>query len=202
MVFDRRARLRIRPADNPFASHRIDALGFRPAGPKPEDLAERLDALGGRADVVGPEGSGKTTLLEELSRRLDGEVALVPLSGTSRRPWSTVTARLPHPVDGRHSVLVDCAGLLGAAGRLMLRRRCRNARRLVITSHRPGRLPTLVDCQTSPELLADLVCELTPEHADRLDPVLEALFLRHDGNLRLCFRELYDTFAGRRRDRG
>ena len=188
------------PADNPFSSHRIDRLSYRPPGWTWEELGERLDALGGRAAVVGPEGVGKTTLLEELSRRLDGDVVLVTLSGPRRHPWRAIHKRLPDTVGPRHTVLVDAAGRLGAAGRLMLRRRARHARRLVTTRHRSGRLPTLVDCRTSPELLADLVRELTPEHADRLGPVLEELFRRHDGNFRLCFRELYDTFAGRGRD--
>jgi len=192
----------ISPADNPFSSHRIDKLSYRLPGGTWEELGERLDALGGRAAVVGPEGAGKTTLLEELSRRLDGNVVLVTLSGPCRNPWRAIHKRLPDAVGPLHTVLVDAAGRLGAASRLMLQRRCRNARRLVISNHRPGRLPTLVDCRTSPELLAELVRELTPEHADRLDPVLEELFCRHDGNLRLCFRELYDTFAGRGRDRG
>ncbi|MFV2073398.1 MAG: hypothetical protein ACC742_12200 [Thermoanaerobaculales bacterium] len=188
--------LPIRPADNPFASHHIDALSFRPVERTMDDLAARLDALGGRADIIGPKGSGKTTLLEELALRLDGEVILVRLSGDCRNPWAVTRNQLPDSLGSRHTVLVDAAGQLGRAGRLMLARRARSAGRLVTTRHRQGRSPVLIECRTSPRLLADLVRELAPDHANGLDPVLEALFRRHDGNLRLCLRELYDVFAG------
>ena len=196
MIFDRGGKLPIRPADNPFASHRIDALDFRPPGPKPEDLAERLDALGGWADVVGPKGSGKTMLLEELSWRLDGDIVLVNLPGPCRDPWRAIQRRLPDKVGSEHTVLVDAAGRLGAPGRLKLRRRASHARRLVTTRHRPGRLPILIECQTSPELLLDLVKDLAPDHAEQMESELWELFERHHGNLRMCFRELYDVFAG------
>jgi hypothetical protein len=74
----------------------------------------------------------------------------------------------------------------------MVRLRTRRAGGLVITSHRPGLLPTLFECTTSPELLAEIVGELSG--AD-----LEAgeLYERHRGNVRDALRELYDRWAGR-----
>ncbi len=185
----------IRPADNPFASHRIDALPFRVPGTSLEELAARIDTLGGRAQIVGREGSGKTTLLEQLVRHLEGEVVLVAPAGTRREGWRSIEERLPPRIGRRHTVLVDAAGCLGPAGRLMLGARARDAGRLVVTRHRAGRLPTLHRCRTTPDLFADLVRDLAPHYAPRLEPGLAEIFARHHGNLRLCFRELYDRFA-------
>ncbi|MEJ2188459.1 MAG: hypothetical protein P8Y93_03410, partial [Acidobacteriota bacterium] len=192
---DRKATIpgpRVRPADNPFASHRIDALPFRAPGTSLEELATRLDAVGGRAEIVGPEGSGKTTLLEQLARCLPGEIVLVALVGPCPDVWRSIDARLPPRIGPRHTVLVDAAGRLGPSGQLMLRRKTRNAGRLVVTRHRPGRLPTLYHCRTTPTLLTDLVRELAPVHVPNLEPGLGELFDRHHGNLRMCLRELYD----------
>lgn len=186
---------RVRPADNPFASHRIDALPFRSPGKSLDEIVKKLDALGGRAEVVGPEGSGKTTLLEELAHRLDGQVVLVVLVGLRRNGWRSIEERLPPRIDPRHTVLVDAAGRVGPIGWLRLNRQLRNAGRLVATCHRARRLPTLHRCQTTPDLLADLVRELAPHHVRNLQPGLADLFARHRGNLRLCFRELYDRFG-------
>jgi len=187
-----------RPADNPFSSHRIDSLEYRlPEGSWPE-LTGRLHALGGRAALVGPEGSGKTTLLEELGRRLPGTIVLVRLGGSRRRPLATALAALPRSITGDHRVLVDSGERLGAMAWVRFRRAVRHAGGVVITDHAPGRLPTLIRCRTSPELLAELVAELASAEAGRLGPRLGELFTRHDGNIRLCLRELYDIYAGRR----
>jgi hypothetical protein len=66
---------------------------------------------------------------------------------------------------------------------------------LVITSHQPGLLPTLWQCETTPELLRSLVHELLA--GTGLDDNLPCaeLFHRHHGNIRLSFLELYDRFA-------
>jgi hypothetical protein len=58
----------------------------------------------------------------------------------------------------------------------------------VITTHRPGLLPTLFVCRTDPHLLNELVAELSGELM-----ASPTLWASHHGNLRLAFRELYDT---------
>jgi hypothetical protein len=191
---EQREDLPIRPADNPFASHRIDGLAYRPNGVTWSALITRLEALGGRAAIVGPEGSGKTTLLEGLARRLSGSIVLIRLGAGATRPWPQLRRALPRPVTRDHVVLVDAAERLRATAWLRLRHATRRARGLVITAHRPGRLPTLIECRGSPELLAELVAELAPGRPARM---LDELFHRHDGNIRLCFRELYDRHAAR-----
>ena len=84
--------------DNPFASHRVEGLAYRRTGFDLEGLSRRLEELGGRAAIVGPEGSGKTTLLEDLATTLPGEAIMVRIPGSSRRPWRTVHQQLPTPV--------------------------------------------------------------------------------------------------------
>ena len=188
-----------RAADNPFASHRVDALPYRGHEGSWSDLEHRIDALGGRAAIVGPKGSGKTTLLEELSRRLDQPTTLVHIQGSEPRPYRTAIRQLPNPVTSAHTILIDSAGQLGPLAWRHFLNRTRPAHRLVATLHQPGRLPTLVDCTTDPDLLRELVHELAPEEAATLDPTLDDLFNRHNGNIRSCLRELYDVYAGRRR---
>ena len=188
---------RHRPADNPFASHRVEGLAFRFNGLGLSGLRQRLEEMGGRSAIVGPKGSGKTTLLEELATTLPGEPVKVRIEGGCRHPWRTVRAQLPSRVTSNHVMLVDGAEQLGPIGWRLLLRATRHARSFVATLHRPGRLPTLIECRPHHALLCDLVEELTPVDAPALIPGLEELFQRHDGDIRLCLRELYDMYAGR-----
>jgi hypothetical protein len=92
--------------------------------------------------------------------------------------------------------VVDGAQELSRPAWAWLRRRSRAAAGLVVTSHRPGLLPTLVECTTDPVLLGELIRQLVAEGRPE-DPPPEALHRRHRGNLRLALRELYDLYAGR-----
>lgn len=186
-----------RPADNPFASHRVEGLPFRHRGSSGPELEERLMGLGGRAAVVGPKGSGKTTLTGELATHFDGHAVRVAIPAACPQPWRVVRSQLPRTVGGAHAVFVDGAEQLGPVGWRRLLHATRNATVLVVTLHEAGRLPTLTECRTDAELLRELVRILAPDQATALDPLLPGLFERHDGNIRECFRALYDLFAGR-----
>jgi hypothetical protein len=186
-----------RPANNPFASHRIEGLAFRCAAVEWRGLVQRMDGLGGRVAVVGPKGSGKTTLLKELARRLEQPVVVVRIPGDCPDPWRTTHSQLPRPLNHRHAVLVDGSEQLGVFGWRRLLHATRRARCLIVTLHRPGRLPTLIDCRTNPALLRSLVEELAPRKFNEIKLSLDGLFHRNNGDLRLCLRELYDVYAGR-----
>ena len=93
-------------------------------------------------------------------------------------------------------LLVDGVEQLGPLTWRKLRRGSLSHAGLIITTHAPGRLPTLIECRTSVELLDEIVTELAPAEIGRLRPKLPPLFARHDGNVRLCLRELYDWHAG------
>ena len=76
-----------------------------------------------------------------------------------------------------------------------VRRAARRAGGLVIACHREGYLPTLIECAPTPEVLASLVAELSPDAAEPLSASLPALFAKHGGNVRAALRELYDVHA-------
>lgn len=188
----------MKPHQNPFRVERIDALAFRPQGASWSELLVRLEALRHRAAIVGADGTGKTTFLADLARRL-------PLAG-----WRPVT-RVLKPDSTRGEVrdaievartagvkdvlLVDGADHLKRLDWWRLARAARRAGGLVIASHRTGLLPTLIETRTSAELLAELVRELAPGLADRLEPELAGLLARHHGNVRDTLRALYDQAA-------
>jgi len=188
---------RFRPADNPFASHRVEGLAYRFIGFGLTALRQRLEEMGGRSAIVGPKSSGKTTLLDELASTLPGDLVQLRIQGGCRHPWHSARDQLPKPVNPNHLVLVDGAEQLGPLGWRLLLRATRHARGFIATLHRPGRLPTLIECRTDHSLLFDLVEELVPADASTLEPELEGLFHRHGGNIRSCLRELYDLYAGR-----
>lgn len=177
----------MRARDNPFASDRVERLRYRlPEGLTWDELLERLASLRFRAALVGPHGRGKTTLLEELARRLAARgfrVRTVTLRQDERRiDWGRLRG-----LGAEDILLLDGAELLGRIAWLRVRLSCRRAGGLIVTSHRPGLLPTLLECETTPELLAALARELT---GDELE--VGELFVRHGGNLRMAFWQMYD----------
>lgn len=191
---------------NPFAASRVEALAFRfPEGWDWPALLDRLAALDLRAALVGPEGHGKTTLLEQLGERLASQ-GFVPRRASLRRGQRRLPApdrrRLLRDVSPRDVLLIDGAQELGRWAWWRLRRHSRRAGGLVITCHQQGLLPTLLRCETSPELLEDLVAELlgAESRAELGGPELPgfdlaAVYRRHGGNVREALWELYDRWA-------
>ena len=177
----------MRARDNPFASDRVESLRYRlPDGLTWDDLLQRLADLHFRAALVGPHGRGKTTLLEDLAPRLTNRgfrVRTVTLRQDERKvDWQRFRGLGPDDI-----LFLDGAELLGRLAWLRVRFHCRQAGGLIVTSHHPGLLPTLLQCETTPELLAGLVRELTGQELETGD-----LFTRHSGNLRQAFWEMYD----------
>jgi hypothetical protein len=182
----------VRARDNPFAVQRVLAIRYRLSGTTWEELLARLESLHFRAALVGPHGHGKTTLLEDFGARLAERrfrVRTVTLHDGDRRLDAVQRKILFHDLTPQDVLLLDGAEQLGHLPWLEVRTRTRAAGGLIITSHRPGLLPTLHECRTTPGLLAEIVRELSGERmpAD--------LFDRHGGNVRDALRELYDAFA-------
>lgn len=183
--------------DNPFAADRVLRVRYRPQGWTWEQLLARLAGLGHRVAIVGPEGRGKTTLLEDLGGRLrDGGwgVKHVGLSRETRALPRAFLRRFFDELSGRDVVLLDGAEQLNRLAWWDFARRSKRAGGLVITSHRAGLLPTLVECETSVELLRGIVEDLSPGGGD---DSLGPLFRRHRGNIRDALRELYDVHGTR-----
>ncbi len=172
--------------DNPFRSERLEGLAFREPGFSWEELEARLTAAGGRGAIVGPEGHGKTTLLFEWRDRWEaaGWKTVFVRAGRGQRRLCEAQKR---GLADAEAVFADSAEQLGWGGWREFLALTRSTKRVIITTHRPGRLATLHLCRTSPILLRELVNEL---HGPVND--CNALWKRHQGNLRNALRELYD----------
>jgi hypothetical protein len=187
----------VKARENPFETGRMIAtIRYDCAGGTPDTLVARLAALGWRAAIVGPHGAGKTTLLEDLGRALEARgfrITSIRLGTADRRPprtWPVRAAGL-----GRSDIVcLDGAEQLSTPDWLAFRWRARRAGGLIVTSHVSGRLPLLVSCATSVDLLDRIVRRLTPVPAAGAPGAAE-LFARHRGNLRDALRELYDVYA-------
>lgn len=182
--------------ENPFAVQRVLAIRYRLAGTSWDELLARLAALRFRAALVGPHGHGKTTLLEDLGARLAGRgfrVRSVILHEGDRRLAPPQRREIFSDLNPTDILLLDGAEQLGRLAWLEVRTRVRSAGGLVITSHRPGLLPTLYECRTTPELLKGIVGELLGKEV-----AVEELFARHEGNVRGALRELYDFYSDQR----
>lgn len=156
----------------------------------------RLESLGCRAALVGPEGSGKTTLLEDLAPRLESRgmrIKPLRLDDRRRRFSESFLPGFLADLESHDAILFDGAEMMGPLAWRLFRRRARKAAALIITLHRPGRLPTLVDCATSPELLQEIIYDLVSPDERPDDDEIHRLFTEHNGNLRLALRALYDA---------
>lgn len=185
----------LRAKDNPFAVDRVLQVRYEPPQETWNDLLARLAAMHYRGAIVGPCGSGKTTLCEDLYERLQAQglgVRSLFITLDIHPSWRDITQTLRDPFD---VLLVDGADHLSWWTWQRLKRRLWAAKRgLVVTTHRPGLLPTWHTCQTSPGLLQQIVKKLTPEHA-LPHPVIEELYQHHQGNIRNALRHLYDLAA-------
>jgi hypothetical protein len=186
----------MRAADNPFTVQKVQRIRYRLSDQAWEGLQERLARLRYRAAIVGPHGRGKTTLLEDLAPRLEAlgfRIRSMMLHTGNRlltREQKEILFRHLSPLD---LLCVDGAEQLSRIAWLALLARSQSAGGLVVTSHRPGLLPTLLECETSPELLEGIVRDLVGLEADGLQ--IQELFARHDGNVREALREMYDVWA-------
>ena len=186
----------MRARDNPFAADRVLKVRYRPQGWTWDGLMERLAALRYRGAIVGPHGSGKTTLLEDLEPKLIAlgfEPARLRLDRETRTFQQGYLDEFFRRTTPRHLILIDGAEQMTRLAWRLFRRRARRAGGLIVTSHRAGLLPTLVECATTPELLDEVIGELANGSAP--DVAVHELFARHRGNLRDAIRELYDRCA-------
>jgi hypothetical protein len=191
----------VRARDNPFSAERMHRLPYRGLEDGWPALLRRFAAQRHRGAIVGPHGSGKTTLLGELTVRLEADgfrVRRGTLRSGERRLPPDLSRDLTSQLSDRDLICLDGADELSAAAWLLLRARSRRAGGLLITTHREGRLPTLVRCRTDANLLASLVSALTaPVPTGTLPelPPATALFTKHGGDIREALRDLYDCCA-------
>jgi adenylate kinase len=193
------------PPVNPFLTRRVrpGAIPFLfPSGINPARLVARLRQLGWRGAVVGPHGSGKSTLLESLRPDLHlagRRVVNVCLhDGERMLPRGILDVR---PSDRETVLMIDGYEQLSAWNRWRIERRCRrDGRGLLVTTHRPTRLPELYRTEVDGKLLERVVEHLL---ADRLRLITSAevqrMFARHGENVRESLFALYDLHERRSR---
>jgi hypothetical protein len=183
---------------NPFRTDRVQGVRYRMRGETLEDLLDRLRKLGYRAAIVGPKGTGKTTLLEDLElalAALDFEVIRLRLDDRNGSFPRGFLNRFFSEMSKRNVILFDGAEQMSRLELRRFKRRSKRAGGLVITSHRPGMLPTLRECATSPELLHDIIAELLGTESETICDMAVKLHGKHNGNLREALREMYDKAA-------
>ncbi len=192
--------------ENPFAVQRVERLlVFEPAwlGLSWEEILARLGKLNYRAAVVGPHGSGKTTFLDGLEERLSKEgmsvtrLRLNDESGAESKRQAVERAGAAGPKD---LLFFDGAEQLGPWGWWRLNRAARLAKGLILTQHRPGRLPTLFRTRATPAMLeafANTLLEGRDAGARPSPEELLTLFQHHRGNLREALLGCYDLMGRR-----
>ncbi len=184
--------------ENPFRLGRADALAYHLSDTTWETLLSRLDALDYRAAIVGPYGSGKTTLLRSLASRLGQDrFRFRPLRLWEEQrlfPRGFLRPFLAG-LTQRDLILFDEADQLPWPIWYYFKRRSHAAGGLIITSHRSGRLPTLIQCTTSPALLGQVITELLGQSLPDHQRQVARLYRKHNGDVRQALRELYDVYA-------
>ena len=190
----------MRARDNPFRTDSVLGVRYRLRDRTWEELFGQLRRLGYRAAIVGPHGSGKTTLLESLEPHLASlgfSVIRLRLDDQTRRFERGSLRRLFRNLSERDLLLLDGAEQMGGLAWLRFKAQAKRAGGLIITSHRRGRLPTLIECGTSPELLREIIRELIGGEAEARCGMAERLYAKHEGNLRDALREMYDMYSER-----
>lgn len=185
----------MRACDNPFRSERVLQVRYRVQGATWEELLERWRAVGRRGAIIGPHGTGKTTLLETLEPRLHAQgfsTRFIRLNTERRNLEPGVLNELCTGLTLQDVLLVDGAEQMSPLAWHWFRWRTRAAAGLLITTHAPGRLPAVWKCHTSPTLLAEIAAGLLAVEPVSLRDRAEALFRKHQGNLRDALREWYD----------
>jgi energy-coupling factor transporter ATP-binding protein EcfA2 len=188
----------MRARDNPFRSERLLQIRYRLRDTTWPQLLARLERLRFRAALVGPHGSGKTTLLEDLKERLRERgfgTLWIRLDDEHRSFESRFLDGFFRGVTSNKIILFDGAEQMSPLVWWRFQRRSHRAGGLIITTHRPGRLPTLLECRTTAELLAGIASELLGENLERVQSKAEMLYQKYRGNLRDALREWYDHGA-------
>lgn len=191
----------IRPVsakENPFASAKIESLPFQfPAGMSWDSLLKKLEELKWCASIVGGNGVGKTTLIEQLVPKLEErgfQPVIFRLNAESSMREKDRFPELLREVVAPGFILLDGAEQLSTRHWLPVRGAASKAAGFIVTVHRSSRLPVAVELETNVKLFESLVTTLCGGKLPGEEA--HAIFHRHRGNIRECFRELYDRWNG------
>jgi hypothetical protein len=194
--------------DNPFATcwTKPGAIPFIfPAGKCTHGLVEQLAAHHWRGEIIGPHGSGKSTLLVSLKPALEAagcEFHAVSLhTGQRHLPHGWATSYKSLTTQKQRIVIIDGYEQLGWWARLQIRILClRQSTGLLVTSHLPTGLPTLIQLAPDRQLLEKLVAALCSEVSSGITPAdAAASHACHGSNVRDILFDLYDRHERWRR---
>ena len=178
--------------ENPLSAEAAARLAFRFSGGVTwESLLAKLARQSYTGAIVGGRGSGKTLLLEQMKPHLEAmgfQPVIFRLSSESSLRDKERLAGELRAVVKPGFILLDGAEQLSTRLWLPVRAAASTAAGLVVTVHRVSRLPTLIECETNPALLRDLVQELVGETLSEDDS--ETLLVRHRGSIREALGEL------------
>ena len=171
-----------------------------PDGDSIDAVFERLDKLRFRAAIVGAHGTGKSTLMTHLMPLIETRsrrVVHLQLRGSWNSCCQLWTMARQWTSRGNVLVLDGYEQLPWLArGIIVFWTRIRGVG-LLVTSHRPTLLPTLLMTQTDIRVIHQLLDSLlpadTPNRGQLLDNArLQMLLEKHRGNVRELFMQLYD----------
>jgi|tagenome__1003787_1003787.scaffolds.fasta_scaffold20320562_1 hypothetical protein len=194
--------------DNPFATcwTKPGALQFEfEHGQSEVKLVRSLAALDWRGAIIGPHGSGKSTLLESLKPAIcdfGREVIAISLrNGQRRLPRKGINSLRRISNANPVVFIIDGYEQLGWFERWRLNSFChRKNAGLLVTSHAPTPLPTLVELVPNCALISILVAKLCAEVSTPISAKdVDASLACHGSNVREIFFDLYDRHERKRR---
>ena len=215
-----------RYGQNPFSTGRVrpGAIPYLfPDDTKRVELMRRIDRYQGCGQIVGPHGTGKSTLLQWLRRQIASRATPVVLISLQRDPGQgpVVAPDVCRWKPGTQ-LLIDGYQQLVWWRRRRFQLQCRRRQiRLIVTTHRPLGLATLVRTHVTPALaqtIVDRVLALPPSESGRGTGTIETgefdlqrlrgsreiarRLARHRGDMRETLFSLYDAFEQWRRESG
>lgn len=188
----------VRARDNVFASQRLEQIRYKPQDMTLEQVLDKLEQMDFCAAIIGPDGSGKTTLLEDIATALHKQgrrTRHVFVNDSNPMTWQ-VSRGLFTQIQSGEIVLLDGADSIARTTWQALKRGImRKAGGLIVTAHKPGLMPTLIECSTTPDLFRRIVSEIAGADSRIAPSLLDEVYHSNKGNIREAFRELYDIFS-------
>lgn len=195
------------PSDTSPPRHRTNPFTTRHTRPgslppldesgRPRDLGAVLAAVrrSPATAIVGPHGTGKSTLLAAIHAELEAAGHAAGLRQLRRRRDGLALLAAVIRMRPGQALCVDGWERLGpiAAAAVRLAAGARGCR-LVVTSHHPTGIPTIVRTAGTLPLLEAIVARLPADGGLITGSDLAESFARHGGNLRDSLGDLYDRF--------
>ena len=183
--------------DNPFSTHRVECiLSFDPqlSGTSWVEIERRWMALGRRASLVAPHGAGKSTFMDAFQTRLEASghsVLRLFLNQESNKldkgQWRMLECCQ------QQIIMLDGEEQLSYLSQRRFYRLTQSCSGLLISRHKPTKLPQLLVLDPDMDLLVTCIERLAPEHLPQLHSMLSGWWSEHNGNIREILLRCYDS---------